>query len=176
MSSAITIKTKPTTRRTNISFNRLTSIEIPSVLSIEERNSDYPWSQLQFTSSIENNDNHCYCLSLNDKTIGYLIAMLAVNTADILNISIDPDFQRQGHGSGLLNYLITELKTRHISEILLEVRAGNKSAIQFYKKQGFKEISVRNNYYMKNSKNQSQGEDGIIMSIKIPSKEIKNVL
>ena len=172
MSLAITIKTKPTTRRTSISFNKLTSIEIPSVLSIEEQNSDYPWSQHQFTTSIENSKNLCYCLSQNDKTIGYLIAMLSLDTADILNIGIDPDFKRQGYGTALLNYLIENLRKRNISEILLEVRAGNKSAIQFYMKQGFEEISVRKNYYTKNSKNQSNREDGIIMSIKILS--IKN--
>ena len=169
MSLAITIKTKPTTRRTSISFNKLPLIEIPSVVTIEERNSDYPWSQLQFTTSIENSNNLCYCLSLNGKTIGYLITMLAGDTADILNIGVDPDFKRQGYGSGLINHLIEELRKRNICKILLEVRAGNKSAIQFYKKQGFEKISVRKNYYMKNSKNQSQGEDGIIMSIKIPS-------
>ena len=169
MSSAITIKTKLITRRTSISFNKLTLVEIPLVLSIEEQNSAYPWSQGQFTTSIENSNNICYCLSLNDKTIGYLIAMLALDSADILNIGIEPDFKRQGHGTALLNHLIEELKKRSIGEILLEVRAGNKPAIQFYKKQGFKEISVRKNYYTKNSKNQSQREDGIIMSIQIPS-------
>ena len=168
-SSVITIKTKPTTRRTNISFNKLSSIEIPSVLSIEEQNSDYPWSKLQFTTSIENSNNLCYCLSFNGRTIGYLIAMLAVDTADILNIGIEPEFKRQGHGTALLNHLIKELRKRNISEILLEVRAGNQSAIQFYKRQGFEEISVRKNYYTKNSKNQLHREDGIIMSIKIPS-------
>jgi len=176
MSSAITIKTKPTTRRTSISFNKLTPVEIPSVLSIEELNSDYPWSEDQFTTSIENSNNLCYCLSFNGRTIGYLISMLAVDTADILNIGIDSEFQRQGHGTGLVNHLIEELKKRNISEILLEVRAGNKSAIRFYKRQGFEEISVRKNYYTKNSKNQSQREDGIIMSIKIPTTEIKYAL
>ena len=176
MSSAITIKTKPITKRTSISFNRLTSIEIPSVLFIEEHNSDYPWTQLQFTTSIENSNNLSYCLSLKGKTIGYLIAMLTLDTADILNIGIESNFKRQGHGTALLNHFIGDLRKRNISEILLEVRAGNKSAIQFYKKQGFEKISVRENYYMKNSKNQSQREDGIIMSIKIPSTENKNVL
>ena len=176
MISAITIKTKPTTRLTSISFNRLTSVEIPSVLSIEEQNSDYPWSQLQFTTSIENSNNLCYCLNLNGKTIGYLIAMLSLDTADILNIGIDPDFKRQGYGTALLNYLIENLRKRNISEILLEVRAGNKSAIQFYKKQGFEEISVRKNYYIKNSNNRSQREDGIMMRIEIPILKNNNVL
>ena len=167
MSSAITIKTRPTTRRTSISFNRLTPVEIPSVLSIEERNSDYPWSQLQITTSIENGNNLCYCLSLKGKTVGYLIAMLTLDSADILNIGIDPDFKRQGYGTSLLNHLIEELRKRDIGEILLEVRAGNKPAIQFYKRQGFEEISVRKNYYMKNSNNQSHRENGIIMTMKI---------
>ena len=98
--------------------------------------------------------------------------MLAGDTADILNIGIDPDFKRQGYGTGLLNHLIEELRKRHIGDIFLEVRAGNKSAIQFYKKQGFNKISIRNNYYTKNSNNQSHREDGIIMRIKILS--IKN--
>ena len=176
MNSAITIKTKPTTRLTSISFNRLTSVEIPSILAIEEQNSDYSWSHLQFTTSIENSNNLSYCLSLKGKTIGYLIAMLTLDTADILNIGIESNFKRQGHGTVLLNQLIGDLRKRNISEIFLEVRAGNKSAIQFYKKQGFEKISVRKNYYMKNSKNQSQREDGIIMGMKIPSKEIENVL
>ena len=171
MSSVISIKTKLTTRLTSISFNRLTSVEIPSILAIEEQNSDYSWSHLQFTTSIENINNLCYCLRVNGKTIGYLIAMLAKDTADILNIGTDPDFQRKGYATGLLNHLIEELRKRKIVEIFLEVRVGNKSAIQFYKKQGFEKISVRKNYYTKNAKNQTKREDGIIMSIKIPLKE-----
>ena len=130
------------------------------MLSIEEQNSDDPWSQDQFTTSIENSKNLCYCLSLDGKTIGYLIALLAGDTADILNIGIDHDFQRKGYGTALLNHLIEELRKRDIGEIFLEVRAGNKPAIQFYKRQGFEEISVRKNYYTKNSKNQSQRKDG----------------
>ena len=95
--------------------------------------------------------------------------MLTLDSADILNIGIDSEFQRQGHGTALLKHLIEELRKWDIGEILLEVRAGNKPAIQFYKRQGFEEISVRKSYYTKNSKNQSHREDGIIMSIKIPS-------
>ncbi len=176
MSSAITIKTRPTTRRTGISFNRLTPVEIPSALSIEERNSDYPWSHSQFITSIENGNNLCYCLSLKGKTVGYLIAMMTLDSADILNIGIDPGFKRQGHGTALLNHLIEELRKRDIGEILLEVRAGNKPAIQFYKRQGFEEISVRKNYYTKNSNNQSHREDGIIMRIEIPKFKNNNGL
>ena len=102
--------------------------------------------------------------------------MLAPDSADILNIGIDPDFQRKGHGTALLKHLIEELRKRDIAEILLEVRAGNKSAIQFYKKQGFEAISVRKNYYIKNSNNRSLREDGIMLRIEIPKFKNNNVL
>ena len=89
---------------------------------------------------------------------------------------IESGYVATGKQLGFTTRLIEELRKRHIGEILLEVRAGNKSAIQFYNKQGFEKISVRKNYYMKNSNNQSQREDGNIMSTRIPLKENKNVL
>ena len=53
-----------------------------------------------------------------------------------------------------------------ISQLILEVRASNQSAIDFYLKHGFEEISLRKNYYMNNSKHPNQKEDGIIMRLK----------
>ena len=44
--------------------------------------------------------------------VGYLIAMLTLDSADILNIGIDSDFKRQGYGTGLINHLIEELKKK----------------------------------------------------------------
>ena len=38
--------------------------------------------------------------------------MLAGDSADILNIGIDPDFKRQGYGTDFLNHLIEELKKK----------------------------------------------------------------
>ena len=93
--------------------------------------------------------------------------MLAGKTADILNIGINPNNQRKGYGSLLLGYLYKELKNRLIEEIFLEVRETNQSAISFYLDQGFKEISIRKNYYKLNSNELSSAENGIIMRLEI---------
>jgi len=96
-----------------------------------------------------------------------LIAMPVIESADILNIAIDSSYQRKGFGKALIKHLIQALNKRGVNEVLLEVRQSNVSAIKFYLAQGFKEISIRKNYYTKNSNEPSVKEDGIIMRLEI---------
>ena len=93
--------------------------------------------------------------------------MVTGKTADILNIGINPNYQRKGYGSLLMSYLYKELKNRLIEELFLEVRQSNQSAKSFYLNQGFKEISIRKNYYKSNSNELSSSENGIIMRLEI---------
>jgi len=104
-------------------------------------------------------------MSINNEILGFLMAIPAFDTADILNISIKAEYQRKGYGKRLLNYLIEELKNRKIRDLILEVRVSNQAAISFYLKHGFEEISLRKNYYMNNSKHPNQKEDGIMMRL-----------
>ena len=166
MSLDITIKTKLTIKPISISYNKLSSNEIDSIVFIERQNSENPWSKTQLLESIQNPTNLCYSFSIDNQVLGFLIAMPAVDTADILNISINADYQRKGYGKGLLNLLIEDLKNREIRQIILEVRESNQIAISFNLKQGFEKISVRKNYYMNGSKHTHPKEDGIMMSLK----------
>ncbi|WP_416686306.1 ribosomal protein S18-alanine N-acetyltransferase [Candidatus Pseudothioglobus sp. Uisw_041] len=166
MSWGITTKTKPIIKLISISFNRLSRDDIDSIVLIEQQNSHNPWSKNQLIESILNPANLCYSISMKNKIIGFLMAMRTLDNADILNISINKACQGKGYGNKLLHYLIKELKDRMISQLILEVRASNQAAIDFYLKHGFEEISLRKNYYMNNSKHPNQKEDGIIMRLK----------
>ena len=166
MSWVISIKTKQIIKPISISYNKLSYDDIDSIVFIEHQNSQNPWSKTQLAESILNPTNLCYSLSINSQILGFLMVMPAFDTADILNISINAEFQRKGHGKRLLYYLIQELKNTKIRELILEVRASNQAAISFYLKYGFEEISLRKNYYINNSKHPNQKEDGIIMRLK----------
>ena len=166
MSWDITTKTKQTIKLISISYNRLSHDDIDSIVLIEQQNSHNSWSKNQLIESILNPANLCYSISIKNQIIGYLMALPALDTADVLNISINKAYQRKGYGNKLLLYLIKELKDRMISQLILEVRVSNKNAIAFYLKHGFEEISLRKDYYMKNSKHPNQKEDGIIMRLK----------
>ena len=167
MNWATSIKTKLTTKPISISFNKLNLSQLDAIVSIELDSSSYPWSRTQLKESIRNPNNLCYSATYEGDIIGYLIVMVTGKTADILNIGINPDNQRKGYGGLLMSYLYKELKNRLIEELFLEVRESNQSAISFYLNQGFKEISIRKNYYKSNSNELSSSENGIIMRLEI---------
>ena len=167
MNWATSIKTKLKTKPIRISFNKLNISQLDNIVFIESSSSSYPWSKTQLKDSIRNPNNLCYSASYEGDIIGYLIVMLAGETADILNIGINPNNQRKGYGSLLISYLNKELKNRLIEEVFLEVRESNQSAISFYLYKGFKEISIRKNYYKSNSNKLSRKENGIIMRLEI---------
>ena len=87
----------------------------------------------------------CYFVFVTDG--GFGAVMVNCDTADLLDIAVEPDMQRQGIGSRLMQFMVDECVSRGIKEIFLEVRATNQSAVALYKKFGFEHISVRKNYY-----------------------------
>ena len=81
---------------------------------------------------------------------GYLITYDNIDSLDIFEIAVDKNFRKKGLASKLLNRINDERK------ILLEVSEKNEVAINLYKKNGFKIISRRKNYYL-------DGSDAIVM-------------
>tara|TARA_Y100000739_G_scaffold223170_1_gene225646 strand:+ start:275 stop:760 length:486 start_codon:yes stop_codon:yes gene_type:complete len=158
---------KLTTKPISISFKKFRQNEIETIASIESGSSEFPWAKNQLSKSISNPNNLCYAVSVKSQIVGYVIAMLSADSADILNITIHKDFKRKGYGSSLLDYLTKELIEKDIKTIFLEVRRGNFAAISLYSSLGYKEISVRKNYYTKNSNQLSRREDGIIMCLEL---------
>ena len=167
MKSVITTKMKLTTKPISTSFKKITQKEIETVSLLESESSENPWTKNQLSASVSNPNNLCYALLVNSKIVGYIVAMLAVDSADILNVAVHKDFKRNGYGSSLISYLSQELYCRNIKSIFLEVRRGNFAAISLYLSLGFEEISIRKNYYSKNSNGLSTKEDGIIMRLEI---------
>ena len=83
---------------------------------------------------------------------GYVIVFNNSSSLEIMKIGVNPKYRQKGFGTILIN----EMKKSRM-EIFLEVREGNVTAIEFYKKNGFKEVGKRKNYY------RDTGENAIIM-------------
>ena len=52
-------------------------------------------------------------------------------------VSVDPEFQREGHGRKLMDAAETWLRKRGVWKLNLIVRAGNTQVIDFYKSLGY---------------------------------------
>lgn len=93
-------------------------------------------------------DTYHYYVAIKDKTIlGYIAAEYMVDHLDLLSIAVLEKYRKQGIATLLLEKLIDMCSNMKISNIFLEVRCSNFSAIKFYEKNGFKNISCRKNYY-----------------------------
>ena len=79
-----------------------------------------------------------------DKGIkGIIIYSLLYDRVEIEYIIVDNDYRQCGIGTKLLK----KIEEENIKNITLEVRESNLTAINFYKKNGFRIETIRKNYY-----------------------------
>ena len=119
--------------------------EVPAVAAINAIASGYPWSEQQFVDSL--NNHHCFVLKQQEKAIGFCIWQRVAGEACLLNIAIEPDFQRRGLARQLLNHGLSYCQCNGDLQCYLEVRESNLAALALYTKLGFENAGLRKNYY-----------------------------
>jgi ribosomal-protein-alanine N-acetyltransferase len=65
----------------------------------------------------------------------------------LLNLSVAKDYQKQGLGRLLLEYMVGIAKNNQMANMFLEVRPSNIPAIALYENMGFNEMAIRRAYY-----------------------------
>ena len=78
---------------------------------------------------------------------------------EIYNIAVSPQLRGKGIGRVLLENAVKRFASERCNSLWLEVRESNRSAIQFYENNGFKEVNIRRNFYT------SPVENAIVMKL-----------
>ena len=136
--------------------------DLAEVVKIENRCHLTPWTNKNFIDSYGAKNLFKVLKNEND-IIGYYIASFASDECELLNITIMSELQKKGFGELMLKDFFSECRKANIVNIFLEVRKSNLLAIRLYKKSGFNEIGIRNNYYQ----NKDSKEDAILMGMAI---------
>jgi ribosomal-protein-alanine acetyltransferase len=84
---------------------------------------------------------------------GFLVARVAANEAEILNMAVDPEQRCQGTGSALLLAAEELARRQDAKHMYLEVRESNAVARTFYEKHGFRKSGSRYEYYREPKEN-----------------------
>ena len=105
-------------------------------------------------SLIKADNSFIYTYIIDNKVCGYLMVLDSIDVYEILAIATIEEYRNKGIAQKLLD----KIKTKNI---FLEVRESNQVAINFYKKNNFKEISIRKNYYSEPT------ENAIIMKLEV---------
>jgi [ribosomal protein S18]-alanine N-acetyltransferase len=140
---------------TEIRLRRLAYSDLPSVLAIERRSFQTPWSLAMFVLELSKPSGICLAAVRDDRLIGYLVCSRYADVWHLMNIAVHPDARREGVARSLLECLFEE--AGEDARYTLEVRTSNHGAIAMYERFGFRRAGHRRRYYHDN------GEDALIM-------------
>ena len=116
------------------------------------------FSRTYLDTLIKGDNSFIYVYLIDSEVCGYLIVLDSIDVYEILAIATIEEYRNKGIAQKLLNKI-------KIKNIFLEVRESNQTAINFYKKNKFKEISIRKNYYSKPT------ENAIIMKLEVNNEQ-----
>ncbi len=122
-----------------------TSSDLPEILNIEMRASPYPWSEKNFSDSLQCS-HICVGIKEGAEWCAHAVFSVAAGEAELLILAVDPAKQGRGIAKCLLGEMQSQL-SRVASTMFLEVRESNESAIGLYETLGFNQIGERVNYY-----------------------------
>ena len=124
----------------------LTLDDLDRIFKIEHSAYPFPWSRGIFVDCIRVG-YECWGMQVRDLLIAYTIQTHAVGESHLLNLCVDPQWQRAGYGSILLEHAICQAALHDCTSMFLEVRPTNPVAIKLYERRGFIIVGERRNYY-----------------------------
>lgn len=136
------------TRASDYSIKKATISDLPFLEEAEKTCFFDPWSAEMLEEELNNALSVFYILLYKSEQIGYFSYLHILDEAHILNVSILPAYQGQGHGNELMRSMLASGQELGCVAFTLEVREGNKRAISLYEKFGFKLVGIRKGYYL----------------------------
>ena len=140
---------------TSLNFRIAKESDAPYISELENEIFSDSWSSKDISDTVNSDNAMCYVIESNGEIIAYLLGSKIVPEGEIYRIATHPSHKRRGYAKALLRYVLDAEKD--LCDIYLEVRESNTPARNLYTGCGFKEISIRKNYY------KSPTEDGINM-------------
>ena len=144
-------------------FEPLTTQRLPEVLLIEHSAYEFPWTQANFSDSMASG-YQIQLLTAEAHILGYFVAMKGADEVHLLNITVAPEFQRQGWARVMLDALCIWSRGAAAQWLWLEVRKSNLRATQVYEHFGFRRVGERRHYYPAAA---GTREDAIVMSLQL---------
>jgi len=140
----------------------MTALDLSDVLDIEVECHLNPWTEGIFKDCIRVG-YYCPVLMVDGEMCAYAVMSIVAGEGHIFNVCVKQNYQRQGYGKQVVLHLLEFAKEKKATNIFLEVRPSNISAINLYEQLGFNEIGLRKDYYP----SENGREDALIMAIDI---------
>lgn len=145
-------------------IRNMTMDDTAALVAIENQCFSDPWSESMVKDLADSTWDEVWVLELDDTVIGYINYRFIAGEGELMRIAVLPEYRGHGYSRKLMDIMTEHASKAQVSDITLEVRAGNVPAIGLYKSYGFAEEAVRKGYY------HNPTEDALIMWLRgLPS-------
>jgi ribosomal-protein-alanine N-acetyltransferase len=128
-------------------IQKMNAAHVPQIAQLEKLCFSDPWSENSIASELNSRLSDWLVVTEGEQVVAYVGAQTVIDSSDMMNIAVHPDFRRRGIAEMLVAALEEQLRQRGSKMLLLEVRDSNAPAIALYEKLGFHQAGLRKNYY-----------------------------
>lgn len=144
-------------------FEPLVAAQLDRVLQIEQRAYPHPWTSGNFLDALRSG-YEARLLMVGPDLVGYFVAMKGVDEVHLLNITVAPEYQRQGWSRFMLDAVAAWARAQRAQWLWLEVRVSNARAVAIYEVHGYRRVGLRKNYY---PSGHGEREDAVVMNLRL---------
>jgi len=142
----------------NWKLRKMENDDVDAVAGIEQICFSDPWSKNMVSDLLESSWDEVWILEEKEKgTVGYINFRFLAGEGELMRIAVLPGMRGQGLSRTLMDQMMESAAKHAVTDITLEVRAGNEPAIGLYQSYGFVGEAVRKGYY------HNPTEDALIM-------------
>lgn len=138
-------------------FRKAGASDAPSIARAEEEIFSDPWTLRDVSDILVTEGGMCYVALDGGRVIGYVLGRIIPPEGELYRVAVLPPYRRRGIGYRLLDFAVKSSKSRGLEILFLEVRRQNTAAKALYRAYGFRDVSVRKNYY------RAPPDDAIVM-------------
>lgn len=150
----------------SVNVHPLRAKDLAAILPLEQSNHAHPWTLGNFEDAFKAG-YHAEGVWETSETgqspslRGYYFAMPVLDESHLLNLTIDKNQRRQGHGRRLMQAWETWSRSKACRTLWLELRASNHPALALYTQHGFSQVGQRKGYY---PSTRTEREDALVLS------------
>ena len=146
-----------------VQLRKMTAADVEALTAIEQTCFSDAWSERMVRDLADSIWDEVWVLEAED-ILGYINYRFIAGEGELMRIAVLPEYRGRGYSKVLMDAMMEAAAKNQITDLTLEVRAGNESAIGLYKAYGFAEEAVRKKYY------HNPTEDALIMWLRgLPS-------
>lgn len=139
--------------------------DMPEVLEIEEKSSDYPWCEEDFLRCLRQGNCIGMAAEQGGKVVGFMIYEMYKTKLHILNFAVHPDYRLCGIGRKMAEKLFGKLSDDRRTRVTVEVREISLDGQYFFRAVGFRATGVSRQFFT------DSGEDAYLMEYRLPTAE-----